>query len=1174
MKDFYKIIFLSFLLLPSLQNDYYRNKTNEKSKKNYTTKYNNKLIKNSKRKLEGTTLNIYFDLYNFNYTFPNDTLGINSKDKFIKAMNNAQEKLKKVISLDFGIIGFNIKDENKSLWGIEYWDEERYNVTNLDLNTYNYYMFFNFLSINGEAASKIVYSEEIPLCGVITLNPEKLKDKLSQDYLTTLFFHQFIHLLGFHIDNEIEGETVFEGLIQESDGKYYLNSESNPLLYSYIEEYFACPDYDEEIELELDEDNNIHWPKRFFLGDIMTEFDYPEEQVLSGFTLAFLEEFEYIIVNKNYTGGLMRFGKHKGCQFLNKKCGDTVEDPNTFTNEFYLPNNLETFPEFFEPSCSSGRLSKTVHKIYQTDSGSKDYYHYYKEISDYGLIGKESTKYCPISEYDSSSLTNSFIGLCSETTTSQDAELENKLGETFGNSSFCVLSSLIREQYESDKKLRSVCYEMICSYLSLTIKIGNIYIVCPKEGGRIEAKNFVGYLLCPDYNLICTGTKLCNSLFDCIDNESEEKLNTFDYSDYKNNRILTSQNSEDYEQGSLNYGYELAENGTCPQFCMQCSSGKICIECAPHYIKDEDDKKCVDSIPNCKKYSEDITNNICEECKENFILVQDIKDGPLSCLPKTVYEDEHKYYKLDSDSFYKKCDNDGILNCETCESNEICITCSSGYIAIDDGSLCVDINSKLYYQDSNDGNKYKSCSKNTAKQHCEQCEIQEGNIFHCLQCLNTYAFFHGIEDNSNDCIEISSKNINQYFTEDEKNYYPCSSSASIPNCLECETKDICTVCDNINNYFITENNNCIPLSDIEANLYYKNDNDKYVSCSTLSNCEKCTSASQCILCSGEYKLIEGDDNVISCKNIALTNYYEIEGDFTYYRKCSKDISNCLECSSGSHCNKCETNFAIIDNIYNKCEDLSSEKYYYDSSDEKYKLCTNKITNCIKCSLNDINFLCKQCDDNFSFKHDVNAACDLTTSLENNHNFFTNDSKINYYSCLLYSNVKNCLECPNKEKCTQCASLNYELVNDQTLCLLDTDKESNLYYYDETTNRYISCSIMENCIKCNSGDVCLSCKEGYQINDNKKCEKINSEEDEENKLSTGEIVGIVFGCIGFLLIVIIIILLLIKKCAKNEGNNSINIIKIEDDIKSRNKNQEEQNEINIYSTKRRSIGNKK
>ena len=221
-------------------------------------------------------------------------------------------------------------------------------------------------------------------------------------------------------------------------------------------------------------------------------------------------------------------------------------------------------------------------------------------------------------------------------------------------------------------------------------------------------------------------------------------------------------------------------------------------------------------------------------------------------------------------------------------------------------------------------------------------------------------------------------------------------------------------------------------------------------------------------------------------------------------------------------------------------------------------------------MDEINFFCKKCDDNYSIKHDVYATCDLTTSLENNNNFFTNDSKINYYSCLLYSNVKNCLECPTKEKCTQCVLTNYELVNDQTLCLLDTDKESNLYYYDETTNRYISCSIMENCIKCNSGDVCLSCQEGYQINDNKKCEKINSEKDDGYKLSTGEIIGIIFGCIGFLLILIITILLFMKKYSKNNGNN---IVKIEDDIKSCDKNQEEQNEIKIYTTKRRTIENK-
>lgn len=248
---------------------------------------------------------------------------------------------------------------------------------------------------------------------------------------------------------------------------------------------------------------------------------------------------------------------------------------------------------------------------------------------------------------------------------------------------------------------------------------------------------------------------------------------------------------------------------------------------------------------------------------------------------------------------------------------------------------------------------------------------------------------------------------------------------------------------------------------------------------------------------------------------------------------------------------------IINEIYNKCEDLSSEKYYYDSSDRKYKLCSNKISNCLKCYLNDNNLIYKQCDDNFSFKHDDNIICDLTLLLENNSNYFTNDSGINYYSCLFYNEVKNCLECNNKEKCSKCISNNYELVNNHTLCLSDTDKESNLYYYDqkldyyipcsnlisdcnkcyntstcfdckeafvliendtclskeiiekdnyyfrdETTNKYISCSsIMTNCIKCNSSYVCLLCQDGYNINNNKKCEIINIEKVKDNKLPT-------------------------------------------------------------------------
>ena len=69
------------------------------------------------------------------------------------------------------------------------------------------------------------------------------------------------------------------------------------------------------------------------------------------------------------------------------------------------------------------------------------------------MVGKDKTKYCPISEYDTSSRTNTYISLCSGK--SQDAFLESKIGEFYSDKSFCVLSSLIKEADESYLKLRA-----------------------------------------------------------------------------------------------------------------------------------------------------------------------------------------------------------------------------------------------------------------------------------------------------------------------------------------------------------------------------------------------------------------------------------------------------------------------------------------------------------------------------------------------------------------------------------------------------------------------------------------------------------------------------------------------------------------------------------------------
>ena len=154
-------------------------------------------------------------------------------------------------------------------------------------------------------------------------------------------------------------------------------------------------------------------------------------------------------------------------------------------------------------------------------------------------------------------------------------------GETNSDNSFCYLSSFINKEfnnsYNYSKTVRAVCYETFCSSKSLTVKINNDFIVCPREGGKIESEVYDGYFLCPDYNLICSGTILCNNMFDCVDKKSEVKEESYLY-DYK---IRTSQNIDKAEEENANNetNYELSFDGKCPQYCSLCNENKKCNKC-------------------------------------------------------------------------------------------------------------------------------------------------------------------------------------------------------------------------------------------------------------------------------------------------------------------------------------------------------------------------------------------------------------------------------------------------------------------------------------------------------------------------------------------------------------------------------------------------------------------
>ena len=185
--------------------------------------------------------------------------------------------------------------------------------------------------------------------------------------------------------------------------------------------YFKCSNID-GIELEEKkakstcDDNLIHWDSRILLGDYMNVFPYVQEQVISEFTLALLEDLEFYKVNY-YTGGLMKFGKNAGCDFFDKDCNEPLENVDStkktqrksiFKNEFCSSQSKTT--------CTSGRQSRGICENNKNRDNLIDDMNYVRdEPKSWVDYGNKYAEYCPISlserENEEESV-YSYIGNC------------------------------------------------------------------------------------------------------------------------------------------------------------------------------------------------------------------------------------------------------------------------------------------------------------------------------------------------------------------------------------------------------------------------------------------------------------------------------------------------------------------------------------------------------------------------------------------------------------------------------------------------------------------------------------------------------------------------------------------------------------------------------------------
>ena len=759
MKLLLNIIFFLLLLIDNTSERdkiIYKCGKNDLKIKPQTTKISIPIDKNNtlyKRRLDSDgfkSFNIYIDLTNIKRGIKKYNLN-KYENLFISVFNKVTSTFKNLLRVKSLNYAYSVYTEDLIYMGISYWDDSKFGdraalkgITTYSLNI-DLVIFGRFAGIEelGEytlASASTIFSDiesGQPVVGLININKDLDYSKVhSQEYFESIVLHEITHVLGFDI---YFFTYLFNNILIQKDKygieHYYVNS---PKVINVAKKYFNCNDVI-GVELENYGGNGTagsHREARVLLGDYMNGIIYTEEQVISEFTLALLEDTGFYKANY-YTGGLMRYGKNKGCEFLTDKCINNNEINSNFENEFFdWLNSLD------EPSCSSGRQSRTYNLLWQYYDEIPSEYQYFNDTF---IGGLSSADYCPVFQNDNNEeIYGYYIGHCSnkgsgqygskikyynkdDNTTSYyiSQELESIIGEKYSDNSFCYLSSLVKKTNINyllySKTIRPVCFETFCSSKSLSIKINDDYIVCPREGGKITVSNYDGYLLCPDYNLICSGTVLCNDMFDCVEKKSEIKEDGYNY-DYQ---IKTSQNIEFMETQDFDIinNYELSKDGECPQYCKLCEKNKKCLE-----------------------------------CRQDYIFVGKVNEEIIKCASLSELNIGH--YKV-NDSFYYEC----IDNCEICYDSISCELCNSNFLKLFDKCIL----------------KIDNCNEYSEDGSCKKCE-------------NNFAF---IEEDRNKCINLEL--LNEYYTKDGGvSYIMCDGEGNnhIENCVGCryDSQLICDKC--------------------------------------------------------------------------------------------------------------------------------------------------------------------------------------------------------------------------------------------------------------------------------------------------------------------------------------------------------------------------------------------
>ena len=364
-----------------------------------------------------------------------------------------------------------------------------------------------------------------PVAGVLYINQRLAFDKRNtREYMKHLLLHEITHILIF-------SPTLLNNLGMTST-RNSITYVTSPKVLIKARQHFNCASIN---GMPLEDQGGegsagSHWEARYMLGDYMISTDYMDN-VISDISLALFEDSGFYEV-EYYSGGLFKFGKNKGCTFLNNKC---IVNGSPISEEFCVRPR--------QPMCSQSRVSKGFCGIYQYSATIPSNYQYFDNTN---IGGFSPANYCPItSTFDSD--TDYYPNNCNV----GNSSLHGDYGEVMGSNSFCFLSSLLPTSSSQNRTYQSICYRVRCNSSSkqIVVSIGSSTVNCPTNGGNMTLNGYSGVITCPKYTDICDAedNEVCNTSFECLSNEVEADDDSYEYdkSNSEFTRVRTSSYSSD-----------------------------------------------------------------------------------------------------------------------------------------------------------------------------------------------------------------------------------------------------------------------------------------------------------------------------------------------------------------------------------------------------------------------------------------------------------------------------------------------------------------------------------------------------------------------------------------------------------------------------------------------------